>query len=837
MSPVLARVFLAGFRRRKFATLLSVVAIALGVALGLAVHLIHRAALDEFAHGMRVLAGEADLQVVGPRSGFDDALYPVLALHPGVREASAIIELETRVAGSPRSLRIIGADVLRTARFGPALVPAIDDAAEGRSDRLAAFEADAIFLSPAARAALEPLADGRLELVAGTELRRVRVAGSLPGAGVGKAIALMDIAAVQRLFGWQGRISRVDLRLSPGVDPAAFARALQPLLPAGVQALPPDSSTGQVLELSRAYRVNLTMLAAIALLTGAFLVFSTQLLAVSRRRQEFAFLLALGLERNTLQRALLIEGGVLGSCGGLLGVGLAHLLAATAFSVVGGDLGAGYFADVAPRLSFDPAASALYLLLGTGAGVAGSWLPARLSATMALARAMRAGSESSLLDSVPHGRVAAVCALLAPLSALLPPIDGVPVGGYMSVALIVVGAVVVLPHAARFAMGLWPERGGEIMRLARARLVGAPAQAQVAAAGIVASATLAVAMAIMVASFRHSVDDWLFRVLPADLYASPSRASHSGFLTARQLEDIARLPGVRSVQAVRFDALRLSPERHPVTLIARPVDGGRGLPLVGRSLDRAAWGGRPPVWVSEATADLFATRVGDTLRLPIRAREVEFVVAGVWRDYARQYGSVVLELDDYRRLSGDSLANDAGLLLAPDARPAEVAAALRALLGDAVEIAAPGEIRRRSLEIFDRTFLVTYLMELVAVLIGLFGVSTSFAALATARRKEFGVLRHLGLTRAAVGRLLALEGALTALLGTLIGVLAGGGVAVVLVEVINRQSFHWSMDLHVPLLPLAGFCIAMTALAALAARISARAAMQRSAVVAVREDW
>ena len=837
MSPVLPRVFLAAFRQRKLATLLSVVAIALGVALGLAVHLIHNAALDEFGRGLRVLAGDADLQVVGPGSGFDDGLYPILAAQPGVVEASAVIELETRVAGASRGLRVIGADVLRTARFGPALQPAVDDQARNRGDRLVALQEDAAFLSPAARVAFEPLTDGRLDLLVGTQLRSVRVAGSVPGAGAGKPFMLMDIAAAQKVFGWQGRISRVDLRLAEGVDAGKFARGLGPLLPSGVQVLPPDTSAGQVLALSRAYRVNLTMLAAIALLTGAFLVFSTQLLSVSRRRQEFAFLLALGLERQRLLRALLVEGGVLGACGGVLGVGLAYLLAAVAFSVVGGDLGAGYFADLAPGLSFDPAASALYLTLGVAAGVAGSWLPAQQSARLALARAMRAGNEVELLASAPHGRAALGCLMLGPALALLPPIDGVPLGGYAAVALIVVGAVMAVPHVARLAMRFWPERGGELWRLARARLAGAPAQAQVAAAGIVASATLAVAMAIMVASFRVSVDDWLSRVLPADLYASPSRASQTGFLSAAQIREIASLPGVRSVQPVRFDALRLNAERYPVTLIARPVDGGRGLPLVGTALEQSAWRGRPPVWVSEATIDLFATRVGDTLRLPLRGQEHEFVVAGVWRDYARQHGSVVVELDDYRRLSGDTLANDVGLIFAADARPDEVAAGLRALLGEAVEIAAPGEIRRRSLEIFDRTFLVTYLMEMVAVLIGLFGVSTAFAALATARRKEFGVLRHLGLTRAAVARLLALEGALTALLGTLVGVAAGGAVAVVLVEVINRQSFHWSMDLHVPLLPLAGFCIAMTALAAIAARISARGAMQRSAVAAVREDW
>jgi putative ABC transport system permease protein len=165
-------------------------------------------------------------------------------------------------------------------------------------------------------------------------------------------------------------------------------------------------------------------------------------------------------------------------------------------------------------------------------------------------------------------------------------------------------------------------------------------------------------------------------------------------------------------------------------------------------------------------------------------------------------------------------------------------AGLRALLGErAVEIETPGAIRAESLAIFDRTFLVTYAMEAVAVLIGLFGITTSFAALATARRKEFGMLRHLGVLRREIGALLAVEGALTAAVGVAVGLAAGGAIAVVLIEVINRQSFHWSMDLHLPATTLLAFALTLIVLAALAARLAGRQALRQDAVLAVREDW
>jgi putative ABC transport system permease protein len=237
-------------------------------------------------------------------------------------------------------------------------------------------------------------------------------------------------------------------------------------------------------------------------------------------------------------------------------------------------------------------------------------------------------------------------------------------------------------------------------------------------------------------------------------------------------------------------------------------------------------------------ADLFGLAVGDTLALPLGGAAHRFRIAGIWRDYAREHGALIVELADYRARTGDTLSNDIAISLAPGATVDAVSAALRAELGErTIEIAQPGEIRAITLAIFDRTFLVTYLMEAVAVLIGLFGISTSFAALATARRKEFGMLRHLGLTRREIGRLLALEGALTAAVGLAVGTAAGGAIALILIEVINRQSFHWSMDLSLPLAALGAFAVALLLLAALAARLSGYQAMRQSAVLAVREDW
>lgn len=833
----LAPVFLGSLVRRRMATLFSLAAIVLGVALGMAVQAVHEAALSEFGRGLRTLAGQADLQVLGPRGGFDEALYPMLAAAPEVADASPVVEIDARLAGREESLNIQGVDLFSLARVTPRLLPRAADEGEREGERFGALADDALFLSEGARKALGVKAGEVLQLQAGADRLALRVVGDLPGLDDGRRLAVMDIAGAQWHFGRLGRLSRIDLRLRDGVAPDAARAALQARLPAGVVVTQPKSAEDEAANLSRAYRVNLTLLAAIALLTGGFLVFSAQALSVVRRRTEFAFLRAVGLARRTLFGWLLAEGAVVGLLGGVLGVALGHALAWGALALLGGDLGAGYFSGLSPQLQFQPGVSALYVVLGGLAGLAGAWMPAREAATVSPARALKAGDEASIGGGVGHPRLG-LSVLAASLPAcLIPPWEGLPLGGYLAVACLLAGGVLLLPVLAASLARLLPSGGPVSARLAAARLSAAPGHAVVAAAGVLTSVALAVAMAIMVASFRDSVDQWLGQILPADLYVRAGRASGSGHLDEALQGRIAALPGVGRVDFIRHDTLRLLiAGQPPVALVARPVAAdGSDLPLVAGA---SAAGTLPRIWISEALQDIQRWNPGQQVSLPLAGRSIPVVVAGVWRDYARQTGAVMIDLADYRRLTGDRLANDGAVHLTAGARADDVADALAGLAGPgALEIARPGEIRAISLRIFDRTFAVTYLLEAVAVVIGLAGVAASFAALAAARRREFGMLRHLGLTRRQVAAMLAREGALAAGVGVLGGMLVGGAIGLVLIEVVNRQSFHWSMDLHVPWLSLLLFGTGLVALAAVAAVLAGRQAMGQSAVLAVREDW
>ncbi len=416
--------------------------------------------------------------------------------------------------------------------------------------------------------------------------------------------------------------------------------------------------------------------------------------------------------------------------------------------------------------------------------------------------------------------------------------------GYGAIALLLIGTVMLMPRIAVLGFRVAPLLGPVSTRIGLAQLRGAPGQAGVSLAAIVASVSLMVSMAIMVASFRQSLDEWLERVLPADLYLRAGPGSDTAFLSPADQQTIATLPGVRRVEFLRSQRLLVAPDRPPLTLLARAVEAeGRVPPLLGAA--HALKAGEPPAaWVSEVASDLYGWRPGAVIEIPLGGRRVRFTVAGIWRDYARQQGAVLIERYEYLRHSGDAYADDAALWLAPGADTANVTREIQARVAGGVnlEIAGPGEIREGeirevSLRIFDRTFAVTYALEAVAVAIGLFGLSSSFGALVLARRREFGVLRHIGMTRRQIGSMLAAQGLLVSALGLAVGLTLGWVISLVLIHVVNRQSFHWGMELHLPWQLLAEFVAVMLVLATFTAIASGRQAMSGEAARAVKEDW
>jgi putative ABC transport system permease protein len=342
----------------------------------------------------------------------------------------------------------------------------------------------------------------------------------------------------------------------------------------------------------------------------------------------------------------------------------------------------------------------------------------------------------------------------------------------------------------------------------------------------------------MVVSFRSSLEQWLTGVLDLDLYVRQGTGEANALNSAIGAEFEA-INGVDRADFLRFRSIILDgsrPERPPVTLITRPLrdDVYDALSIVKRAPSRPDMAN---IFISEAVADLYDFKLSETIKLPVDGVDRDAYVAGIWRDYARSFGAIVIDRKQYIAWTGDKRINDIALKLKPGVEKAKVIAAIRVLPnGERYEIADAAEIRKLSLTVFDRSFAVTYALEIAAIFVGLAGISATFSAAAWARRREFGMLRHLGVTRREIAGLLASEGALLGSLGALIGLALGIAIALILVFVVNRQSFHWSMELHMPWLALFILSIALITLTAISATISGRYAMSRQVVAAVKDD-
>ncbi len=843
-SPALLRRWLmfGEWRAHPVRALVAGLAIALGVALGFAIHLINTAAYNEFSAAVKSISGEADLQVRGTQAYFNEQVYGQLAQLQEVAVASPVLEVEAAVPGRQGVLKVIGIDVFQAGAIAPDFigVPAEDRAFDTLAD-------DAVFLSPAAMEWLQVKQGDTVQLRTGTQPIRLRVAGGLVRARAGQRIAVMDIGAAQWRLQRLGNLSHIELKLKPGISRDAFKSKLAATLPAGFLVTQTEDQEARTASMSRAYRVNLNMLALVALFTGTFLVFSTQALSVLRRRSQLALLRVVGMTRRELLGQILVEGLVIGVAGSAAGLAAGYAIAAAALRLFGGDLGGGYFPGVQPTVQFSLPAAVAFFLLGTAAGLLGCASPAWEAARARPAQALKAGSEDVALSRVASPWPALACLFAGGIMSQLPPVAELPVFGYLAIAFLLVGGIGLMPRLAALLFSLLSRfalrpGAGPVPALAIGRLANAPNQASIALGGVLSSFSLMVAMAIMVASFRVSVDDWLSHILSADMYVRAANGGSAATFSPAEQQAIERTPGVARAGFQRLTQLVLDPARPSVALIARPIDigdPGKTLPLVGDSVAASKVPiGHAPIWVSEAMTDLYGFRPGDKRQLPLAGRQHKVFVAGVWRDYVRQTGAIQMQLGDYRQLTGDVEVNDTAIWLQPDATASEVMESMRRLpFGSALEFAEPDEIRAISLRIFDRSFAVTYLLEAVAIVIGLFGVAATFSAQTLARAKEFGMLRHIGVLRRQILAMLAVEGGLLTLLGILVGFLLGTAISLILVFVVNPQSFHWTMQLHMPwdmLFSVAALLLVSASLTALAA---GRYAVSGDAVRAVREDW
>lgn len=831
--------------------------VALGIALAVAIHTVNRSALGEFGRALDLVNGQASAQLVMPAGDFPDDLFDEVVSRQaalGIRAVSPVLERNTQ------TIRVLGLDIFQAGRVTPALMPSVSE-----KQRMMLFDRDAIFLSASALKELNVAVGDTLTLSLGGKKENFKVAGLVPGAS-GQRLAVMDLGVAQWRLEGLGRLSRLDIQLLEGRSLKDLEDALE-RSNLGLKLVTADDRDRRMSNLSRAYRVNLSVLALVALFTGAFLVFTTISFSVLRQQSQLALLSVLGASRTWLFTLVLTQALFVAAIGGALGIGAGLGMAALLLRLVGGDLGGGYFSASVPPMEIDALVLLGFWLLSLAVGALAGYFPARAATAGSPVMQLRAGAAERALKPVLHYRVALVLAATSVALAFVPAIDGLPIAAYASIAFILFAGLALTPSLVNQCFSFVARmlsrssahgssshtsssHASSSFTLATWRLAQAPASAAGLIAGVVAALALTVAMVVMVASFRDSVTQWLDQVLPADLYASLSRSDLNQALMRdpNLLQAIGAVPGIARVEFTLQQQILFRPDRPEVALIARPVPPERAaqvLPLTGGVSPQKSGTQSllPEVFVSEAMTDLYGWKPGEIHRLPVAGvvgGGLSVWVAGVFRDYGRQHGSVVMDIETYQRLTGDLRRTDIALWLTPQARSTEMLERLRTQFPSfkGLEFRSSADLRALSLTIFDRSFALTYALEIAALLVAIFSVAAGFAGQALLRQKEFALMQHLGQSSPQLTSWITYESGMLLTLAACWGTVLGVLMSQVLIHRVNPQSFHWTMQTSMPVVAVSVLMLGIILLGIVAAVWAAKRNLNAERLaLSLREDW
>ncbi len=819
---------------------LVVIGIALGVAVVVAVDLANSSARRAFELSMEALSGPATHQIIGGPSGLDERLYVRLRTH-GIRAVAPVVEGYGEARGI--TVHLVGIDPFAVAgRPGGVAVHS------GAAVRALLTEPGAVLMSAQTAQALGVATGERFKLLLRGRARAVVQAGTLDVANAAalQNVLVADIATAQSMLGTLGRLSWIDVTAPAGPAGTALRERIEKLLPGDAVLVPARSRTAALERMAGAFRINLTAMSLLALVVGMFLIYNTITFAVLQRRALLGRLRALGVTRAEVFWLILVEALGLGVLGTVLGLLLGVVIAGALVHLVARTLNDLYFAVTVGTLHVAAAPMLKAVALGLGAALLATLAPAAEAAwTPPQGVLSRSVLEARAHRLAPRLAVAGVALLLACAFMLLLPGRSL-VAGFAALFALLVGLSLLTPAVVLGAVWL----GTPVVRLCSVQIrlavhgiAGSLSRTGVAIAALMLAVATTVGVGIMVESFRATVVSWLDTTLQADLYiAAPSLMSSRTEVPI----DPALVAAVRTVPGVA----------EVTTTNATTIESSQGLTEVravelaaGRALRFRLRGGDPGrVWplfragaevlVSEPYAQLHDVRAGDRVVLRTDSGIQQFKVGGVFYDYVSGPGTVLMSRALFERHWHERGATAIGVYLDPAADEDAVRARLRSVLAaqPGLMLRSQRAVREGSLAIFDRTFVITNVLRLLAVLVAFVGVLSALMAVQFERAREVAILRATGLTPAQVWAHLLSQSGLMGLAAGLVAIPVGVLLALMLIHVINRRAFGWSMQTLVsPELALQALLLAVVA-ALLAGLYPAWRMSRQNPAQALREE-
>jgi putative ABC transport system permease protein len=838
-------------------TVTTIIGIALGVAVVIAIQLANASSVRGFETALDTMSGRTSVEIVGRVAGIDETVWPAVGWLRTFGTVSPVVEGDMAAVladGRTEAMRVLGVDILRdtpirdyriladTAGTRPGDVPVsrfLDLLTSPRSIVIAATFAERHGFA---------IGDS-LRLISGDRVQSFVVAGLLADEGPARVLdgnfVLMDIAAAQLAFDRLGRIDRIDVRLRQGLDVGTTLAAIAARLPAGLEAQRPARRGEQVERMLAAFHLNLTALSWIALIVGLFLVYNTVTISVVARRDEIGMLRALGVTRGQVLALFLGEATALGVIGAALGLGLARLLADAAIALTSSTVSTLYVATAAIPPAIESTHVALAFAIGLPLSLLAATVPAREAARVPPTAAIRGADTLDTRVQLQRRLLWWPVALLALAAwlATLGPVGRVPLFGYLSALAIIIGAALLVPAVI---VGLTRVSRRPLRRLfgvegllAHANLASAIPRLSISIAALAVALSMLVAIAVMIGSFRETVSYWVSQTLQADLFVSPGMRAASGAeqtLSPDVVAAVAAHPDVVVTDSFRNTEVVYNDERvvlgagsfdvvatHGSLLFKSPADG---IAALRSAIDRDA------VVVSEAFSTKFGLRDGDALTLQTPAGSQTFRIAAVYFDYATERGVIVMDRDTFTRHFGELPPTGLSVYLRPDADADTVRAQILERLADGrrIFIYTNRSLRSEILRIFDSTFSITYALEVIAVFVAMLGVAGTLLTLVIERRRDLALLRLVGADRRQVRRMIVVEAGLIGLVSQIIALGMGLALSLVLIYVINVQSFGWTIQFHLPVAFLAQASIAVVVATAVAGIYPARRAAEMGIV-------
>ncbi len=838
---ILRALLLRPLLRRPWRFLITVIGVATGVAAVVSTIAASRAAIASFAEGVDEVAGAARLEITRP-GGLPDEL--LAALRPLASEALLVPVVEDTVLLMELGdgVRLLGVDLLLDAQVRPVL-------ADGNSlpDLEATLLGFGALVSRPLAAAIGVAPGDELTVSIGGRPRTIEVAALFEADGlsaVWERVVLMDIAPAQELLGRVGRLDRIELVPRGSIDVDRLRDRAAALLPADLVVESPGERRRFAEQMLASLRFNLVALSMISLLVAGVLIATTLATSVVQRRYVVSLLRSLGAPRWKIAAVVLVEALGIGILGGLLGVaagfgGARLALASMRFTVASVVRGI-----PASEIRFDPQLATLGLAIAVVTALAASLLPLKEIMAVPPLQGFRT-TPPQRMTMRARLMAAASLLLMAVVSLLLaraPAIRDLPIpaltAALVAMAGLLAGSGLLLDSLARVGHAPFARMHGASLQLAAAALSAGRQRAAWAAGSVAVAIALAVAIATMVSSFRATVESWTESGMRADLWVRPLAADTGVW--------VGRLdPEIVGIAENLFGAETVDPfySGRPVSFAGAAFDVVRfhgSVPFPGRDSAEVfdlAWRERAAV-VNEPFATRFGVAEGDTIRLDLPGGVLERQVVGVFRDYSRSHGLVVVDRTDFLRFFPDAGPDDIALFLPPEVD----AAAARERFFDAVrgrflvEALDNRELKTAVLSAFERTFAITTAMYLVTAVVAVVAVLTVLLTLVGERRRELATVRAIGGSRRQLLAMVVAEAGLLGIAASTAGTVVGIVVGIILVKVVNLQSFGWSLELVLPWGSMAGIAMWVVATCLIAGLPPALVAARLQPATVLREE-